>query len=324
MKENSLPLISVIVPVYNVEQYLNRCVDSIINQIYYNLEIILIDDGSTDNCGKICDKYAKQDDRIVVIHKENGGLSDARNAGLEIMSGEYVTCIDSDDFVSAFYVQNLYDALIFEESEIACSVFLDYYENDKEPAYSTVDFDKIMKLGKEDFFRKMLYQDGVEISACGKLYVSKLFEGIRFPVGKLYEDVATTYLLIEKAKNIAVIPNIDYCYFHRKGSIAQSKFNPRKMDAIIHMKQLRSFIELNYPELRKAVICRCFSATCNIFFLEFDEQYSEEEEQLWNEIKKYRKIVLFDKDGRKKARLAALLSYFGKDVMAFIYQGLKR
>lgn len=318
------PRISIIVPIYNVEQYLERCVKSIQNQVYTNLEIILVDDGSTDNCGTMCDGFAREDSRIVVVHKENGGLSDARNSGLDIMTGEYVACVDSDDFVSPYYIQNLYDALSNTGSEMACSGIVEYYEGDEAPAYRKLDMAQVMKLSRIDFYRKMLYQSGAEVSACDKLYKSSFFEDVRFPKGKLYEDVATTYRLIEKAENVALIPNVDYFYFQRKGSIAQGEFTPRKMDAIIHMGQLRDFIIKNYPELEKAACCRYFSTTCNIFFLKFDEKYAKEKEQLWNEIKKYRKTVLFDKEGRKKARIAALISYLGKFWLEFIYKYIKR
>lgn len=321
---NNSPLISVIVPIFNVELYLKRCVDSIINQTYTNLEILLIDDGSTDESPCICDQYASEDYRIKVVHKANGGLSDARNAGLDIMKGEYVTCIDSDDFVSPYYVENLYDALITTNCDMACSWFVDYYEGDIEPLYRKLDIKEVVKLNRVESYRKMLYQDGIEVSACSKLYKSKSFENIRFPKGKLYEDVATTYKLIERAESVAVIPNVDYCYFQRIGSIAKAKFNMRKLDAIVHMGELKDFIIENYPELNKAACCRYFSTVCNIFFLILDNEYSKEQEQLWHEIKKYRGKVLLDKNGRKKARIAALLSYFGVNVMRFIYQKIKR
>ena len=126
MKETKHPLISIIVPVYNVEEYLPRCVESILTQTCKNLEIILVDDGSTDHCGSICDAYKEKDSRIKVIHKSNGGLSDARNAGLDQMTGEYVTCIDSDDFVSPFFVENLWSALEENHCDIASSWFIDH------------------------------------------------------------------------------------------------------------------------------------------------------------------------------------------------------
>ena len=131
MKEMTESLISIVVPIYNVEKYLNRCVDSILNQTYRDIEIILVDDGSPDRCGSICDEYQKRDTRIKVIHKKNGGLSDARNAGIKMAHGEYITCIDSDDFISPFFLENLWTAMKKSKCEIATSWFVDYYEGDQ-------------------------------------------------------------------------------------------------------------------------------------------------------------------------------------------------
>ena len=195
---NDNPLISVIIPIYNVEQYLKRCVESLRHQTYSNLEIILVDDGSPDSCGKICDDYQKADNRIKVIHKKNGGLSDARNVGIGMAQGEYITCIDSDDFVSPFFIENLWVAIEKSKCEIATSWFIDYYEGDNIPETKKMNIKDITVLSKEEFYKKLLYQDGVEVSAWGKLYKASLFQGVKYPVGKLYEDIPTTYLLIEK------------------------------------------------------------------------------------------------------------------------------
>lgn len=319
MKETKHPLISIIVPVYNVEEYLPRCVESILAQTYKNLEIILVDDGSTDHCGSICDAYKEKDSRIKVIHKPNGGLSDARNAGLDQMSGEYVTCIDSDDFVSPFFVSNLWEALETNQCDIASSWFIEYYSAQIVPASQIVDIRKVEILTKNEYFERLLYQDGVEISAWGKLYKSSFFKNVKYPVGKLYEDVPTTYKLIEQAKKIAVIPNIDYYYYQRENSIAQSKFSIRKMDAIYNMRIFGNFIQENYPELMDAFKCRYFSTICNILLQINDSDFQQQKKILWNEVKKYRFDVLENKQARKKARIAAVISYGGQYLMKRVY-----
>lgn len=319
MKETKHPLISIIVPVYNVEEYLPRCVESILAQTYKNLEIILVDDGSTDHCGSICDAYKEKDSRIKVIHKPNGGLSDARNAGLDQMSGEYVTCIDSDDFVSPFFVSNLWEALETNHCDIASSWFIEYHSAQIVPASQIVDVRKVEILTKNEYFERLLYQDGVEISAWGKLYKSSFFKNVKYPVGKLYEDVPTTYKLIEQAKKIAVIPNIDYYYYQRENSIAQSKFSIRKMDAIYNMRIFGNFIQENYPELMDAFKCRYFSTICNILFQINDSDFQQQKKILWNEVKKYRFDVLENKQARKKARIAAVISYGGQYLMKRVY-----
>lgn len=316
-------LISVIVPIYNVEKYLTRCLDSIENQTYDNLEIILINDGSTDTCGKICDDYAHRDKRIKVIHKENGGLSEARNVGLNVMRGDYVTCIDSDDFISNYYIENLWKALNFGKCDIAISSFINYYEGDKIPAPFLVQKNEINVLNREELYKHLLYQDGIDISAYGKLYKAELFDNVRYPVGKLYEDILTTYRLLERVEKIAYIKNVDYYYFQRSTSISKTSFSEKKMDAVNNMKEFVDYIVLNYPELKNAANCRYFSTVCNILFLIDGDRFKEQRIYLWNEIKKYRWKIALDPYGRKKARVAAIISYAGYHAMLFAYKTLK-
>ncbi len=313
------PLISVIVPVYMVEQYLSRCVDSILAQTYTNLEIFLVDDGSRDNCGKICDEYAEKDSRIIVIHKENGGLSDARNVAIDVMNGEYVTFIDSDDFVSPYYVENLYCALHDTGADMSASWHKNYYDGDRVPDFSQNVCGSAVKLTSAEFLERMLYQDRVETCAWGKLYKSELFDGVRYPVGKLYEDLPTTYKTVDKSEYIAVIPNEDYMYFQRRESIQNMNFNPKKMAAEVHMNELRDFINANYPALSKAADCRYMSMACNIIFQIPKDEFPDEWSKLWNGIKSVRKTVLFDGKAVKKARFAALLSYFGFTILSTVY-----
>lgn len=313
------PLISVIVPIYNVEQYLPRCIDSILKQTYRDLEIILVDDGATDRCGSICDSYKEKDCRVKVIHKSNGGLSDARNAGLDQMTGEYVTCIDSDDFVSPFFVENLWSALEENHCDIASSWFIEYHDGQVVPTSKAVDTQEVEVLAKNEYFERLLYQDGVEVSAWGKLYKSSLYQNVRYPVGKLYEDIPTTYRLIEQANKIAVIPYIDYYYFQRENSIAQTKFSISKMDAIYHMRIFGNFIQENYPELVDAFKCRYFNTVCNILFQINDSAFQQQKILLWNEVKKYRFNILENKQARKKTRMAALISYSGQYLMKRVY-----
>ena len=192
------PLISVIVPCYNVEEYLPKCIESILNQTYRNLEILLVDDGSPDNCGRICDEYAAKDSRIRIIHKKNGGLSDARNAALDVMTGEYVTFIDSDDYVSDDYVEYLYK--IIKESGVKLSVssyqtFVD--DSSAEICTNNPLFVKIVHTN--DALTGMFYQQIFDTSAWAKMYHRSLFsDGIRYPKGWLYEDLPTTYRLMMK------------------------------------------------------------------------------------------------------------------------------
>ena len=212
-------LVSIIVPIYKVEPYLRRCLDSIVNQTYTNLEIILVDDGSPDNCPQICDEYAANDERIVVIHKKNSGLSDARNVGLDIAKGEYISFVDSDDWVTNTYIEFLLKAITGNAAEIAIGNYIEttqtYVFNvngEKQPKYEILNSTSaVTKLWSKD---KIIF-----VTAWGKLIKKELFKDIRFPKGAIHEDEYTSYKLLYYA-NKSVFLNIPlYCYFQRKDSI---------------------------------------------------------------------------------------------------------
>ena len=192
--------VSVIIPVYKVEKYLEKCIDSVINQSYSNLEIILVDDGSPDNCGKICDKYAKKDNRIRVIHKTNGGLSDARNNGIKIATGNYIAFIDSDDYVTEDYIEYLLKLIIDNNSDI--SIVMPYEVDENYIVKKIFKREKIYNYNSNDALKTMLYQKKFETSAWGKLFKKNVVNGIYFPTGKIYEDIGTIYKYILRAKKI--------------------------------------------------------------------------------------------------------------------------
>lgn len=176
MKELEQPLISIIVPVYKVEKYLKRCVDSILTQTYQNMEIILVDDGSPDNCGAICDRYKKTDNRVVVIHKRNGGLSDARNTAIPLAKGEYISFIDSDDWISSYYVEHLYEAVAKCDADIGISWFENIFEGKALQSKPEEPLSNYECLTAEECLKKLLYQNGVEVCAWGKLYKTALIK----------------------------------------------------------------------------------------------------------------------------------------------------
>lgn len=314
------PLITVIVPVYNVEKYINRCIESIINQTYKNLEILFVDDGTPDNSAKICQDYADKDSRITVLHKKNGGLSDARNFALDVMKGEFVTFIDSDDYVSIYYIENLYNSLSKDNADMSISWFENVFE-DNLP--NTLDGSNTLEnyelLSSVECLNKMLYQDFVEITATGKLYKKELFNDLRYPYGKLYEDIPVTPVTVKRSRKIAVIRNSDYFYFQRRDGIQNMKFNTSKMNAIENMNFLKSFIEENLPNNYNAFKCRYFSTVSNILFQINDKEHEKEKKFLWNELKKNRKDVLFNSRARKKAKIGAMLTYMGYPIMRYVY-----
>lgn len=268
MKEE---LISVIIPVYNVEEYLHRCIDSILNQTYQDIEIILIDDGSTDNSGKICDEYALKDNRIRVIHKENGGLSDARNIGLNSMKGKYVTFIDSDDYVENFYIKELYELIIKYNSEMSICPYTIITNN----RYANIGKDyKETVLNTETCLSRMLLEEGFSVSACAKLYKVELFENIKFPKGKLYEDNGITYKLILKSNKIAYGGTSIYKYYIRDNSITNKQFLIKDLDYIYltdiaadeifqKYKLLESECQINKAMARIRILIKMANSTLN-------------------------------------------------------------
>ena len=215
------PLISIVVPVYKVEEYLAKCIESIINQTYKNLEIIIVDDGSPDNCPKICDEYALKDSRIKVIHKENGGLSDARNRGIKEAKGEFIGFIDSDDYIDEDMYSYLYELIKKYNADISiCGVRTFDETKDKYIAFNDefcVDSTEALKLLANDKEMKNF--------AVNKLYNKGLFTDnlISYPKGKIMEDIATTYKLFEKANRIVVGNKSYYNYLIRDNSIIGSK-----------------------------------------------------------------------------------------------------
>lgn len=245
---NKAELISVVVPVYNVEAYLARCIESIIAQTYRNLEIILVDDGSTDKSGKICDDYkTKYSNLIEVVHQKNRGLSGARNTGLGHAQGKYITFVDSDDWLSHDMIEIMYDNLKKYNAQISGIGFYQAYENGKLVANSSKT--GICIMNKEEALGKFLFNNNLTVCVCGKLYQTSLWNTIKCPEGKLFEDQYTTYKLIEQAKVVVFNPSPKYYYFKRKGSIGHSTFSDRTYDLYWGVQEQYDYITRNYPAL---------------------------------------------------------------------------
>lgn len=246
--DKTLPLISVIVPIYKVEEYLNKCVDSIIYQTYQNLEIILVDDGSPDKCGSICDEYALKDKRIIVIHKENGGLSDARNVALDICKGKYVTFIDSDDYISSEYVEYLYDLLKDNNADLSICDF--EYVSETGKKFRECNYDGLVKvMSKKEALSELCKGINFTNSAWGKLYLTEHFKDIRYPKGYLFEDIPTTYKLFLKCDRIVFGRKAEYYYLYRTNAISRSQFTEKRLHAITFSEQMCGDIVELYPDL---------------------------------------------------------------------------
>ena len=315
------PLISVIVPCYKVEKYLPKCVGCLLQQTYKNLEIILVDDGSPDRCGEICDDYAETDSRVKVIHKVNGGLSDARNVAIDVAHGKYLTFVDSDDYVANDYVEILINLCIKYDADVSVvnPIFIDesgdfthvFPSDDNEycfDAYSAIEL--------------MFYQMLFDTSAWGKLYKKSLFDGVRYPKGIIFEDLPTTYLLFAKSNKIAFKNKEVYYYLIRKTSIEGASFNPHKLESALHV--YRSMEEHNYilKNVEDAYKCRMFSFAYHLL-LQMPNNYKNAEvfkAYVYNN----RLAVLLNRKARKKARIAAGLSYLGMNVVRYVFSKFNR
>lgn len=311
------PLISIIVPVYNVELYIERCLDSILSQTYTNIEIVVIDDGSTDNSGVICDAYKKKDDRILVIHKTNGGLSDARNKGLNSCHGVYVTFIDSDDFIANDYIEYLYKLIVDNNADI--SICLSKETSDETYKFCETN-DEIVIMDSKEAIKKLCYQKDYTSSAYAKLYNVKCFEDIRFPYGKLYEDIAIIYLVFSKANTIAFGKGIKYCYYQRENGIVRAKFTLSKMDYVENTYSLYRFVDNNYPEISTAAKARFLWSNLHVYMQITDKRkYKKEYLLIKSNLKKYGKEVIKDGDVKIVNKILIILAIFGNKPMRFLY-----
>ena len=319
-------LISIVVPVYNVEQYLEKCLTSIINHTYQNIEIILVDDGSTDCSGAICDQYAKNDSRIKVVHKSNGGLSDARNCGIHCATGKYVTFIDSDDVVSDDIVEYLYDLILKYHVEMSiCSYSV---VTPKGKYLSTDGGLKEQKMGKIQALDCLLCEKGFTVSSCAKLYHNKLFKNVEFPVGKLCEDNGTTYKLIAQCSYIAYGNESKYLYYKRENSIMNSKFNIRKLDLIELVDIMEKDLLKEYPQLSESILKKKISSRFSILRqIVFSGYYnSDYTDELISFLKMNRKFIIKSKKTEKREKIALVSLLISKRFFKWsfkIYQWLK-
>lgn len=254
------PLISVIVPIYNVENYLRACVDSIIAQTYDNLEIILVDDGSPDNCPAICDEYAEKDRRIKVIHKENGGLSDARNAGLSVMTGEYLMFVDSDDCLTDNAVEALYEIVNTNNCLLAIGGYQRFFSDDER-------FDTPKEVLVKTFSTKEAIQDML-LNGCaswGRLYHVSVHKDVLFPIGEINEDEAIVLQILNRCNKVLITNQIVYRYRCRPDSITTASFSEKKVHWYYHCTANLNWVRINYPDLEKYAIDRLGS--CIVYLL---------------------------------------------------------
>lgn len=299
------PLISIILPIYNIEKYLPKCMDSIFSQTYTNLEIIMVDDGATDGCGKLCDQYAQKDPRICVYHKVNGGLSDARNYGIEHASGEYITCIDPDDYVDPDYIDYLHSLIKTYNTRMSICLHRVLYDNGsvKDLGGEGTDI-----LSAAICLEKMMYHDVIDTTACAKLYHRDLFRETRYPKGRIFEDIGTTYKLMMQCDFIAVGYESKYNYIFHNNSIVNSEFKPNKLDLLEMTDKMAEDVLQVYPELKKAVLRRQVYARFSTLNQMLNATgYEKERQKIISFIKQNGKIIRKDPKLPKRDRMAMFL-----------------
>ena len=314
------PLISVIVPVYNVERYLDQCLESIVGQSYRNLEILVVDDGSTDGSGEMCDRWAERDKRIRVIHQPNGGLSAARNTALDVMQGEMVTMVDSDDVLHPSAIKVMKEALGKSQASIVVGNYTPFDENG-EPAWpQQSDQPSPIRIPQHHALFRIFYQQGLTHSAWGRLYEASLFEGIRYPVGQNYEDLAIIYPLMLKCGRVAKINYTLYGYRQRQSSILGA-FSPKRADVLDICEDLEKTMEQRDQKYLKAVRSRLLSAYFNILLLSSQDKASDHQQlqdRCWRGIKRLRWGCLMDKKVRRKNKYGILASFMGRNVLCSV------
>ncbi len=315
-------LVSIIVPVYNVSKYIDKCISSIVNQTYQNIEIILVDDGTKDDSGIKCDAWKEKDHRIVVVHKENGGLSSARNCGLDIAKGKYIMFVDSDDFVSNNIVEIMYKQIIDNLADISiCEV-----EHIFDSSSFNFSVDQNCKsFSSNEAIKEMWYQRSFLPSAWGKLYKATLFKDIRFTLNRLYEDIDIMHEVFWRAEKIVYSNSKMYGYVHREESITTQKFSKRDLDILLVAKKILDFAICMDKDLIPAAQSYYVVANLRVYLnAPNSNEYGSVINQVDKSLKQYAPSVIKDKNIRRKLKYALFLYLYCKPMMKGIYKHINR
>lgn len=302
-------MISVIVPVYNVEKYLERCVKSIAAQTYKDLEILLIDDGSTDKSEEMCDDFQQTDSRIKAFHKQNGGLSDARNYGIEHSAGEFISFVDSDDYIDEKMLETLHRLITENDADLAVCSAMDVFEGKEVTQVKEI---KEFNLNKVESYKYMLRGDGIP-SACNKLYKRQTVGEVRFPVGKLYEDGFFTPQILKKVEKTAVTSKPMYYYFRRADSITTKPFRKGDLDVIEAYDKCVKQVKELCPEALPYAEFRYRNAYFNVLdkmLMRDDCKEIPEYKQVVKYLKKHTAQIVKDPGFGKMRKIAAVALKF--------------
>lgn len=317
--------VSIIIPMYNAEDYIDFCIKSLLEQTYKDLEIIMVDDGSIDRTYEICNEYKEKNRNIKIIKKENGGAADARNIGIANATGDYYTFVDSDDFIDKNYIERIVKIIEKEKCDIVITNLQKVQRRNIKKIYNK----KIKKyiFSSEQAIEAVMYQKKFDSAVIGKFFNKRCFEEIKFPKGNIYEDIAIICNLFDMANKI-VFTNVNgYYYFIREESITHSKFVSQKMQLIGVCEANQKFIAEKYPRLEKAAIARKTNSALHLYLqISNDEKYkyNKEENKIWNIIKENRKNVLVNRKVRLKTKLALIFSIFGKGLLKQKFIKLKK
>jgi glycosyltransferase involved in cell wall biosynthesis len=305
------PLISIIVPVYNIEKYIRKCVDTITRQTYKNLEIILVAGGSTDGSSAICDELAASDVRIKVLRTVNGGQAVARNRGIKASRGDYLAFVDGDDYVTADYVLHLYELMKEHHADISITNYCIQRDSGKKRRIKERP-SLVLSMDRYGALETFLYLKYFGPSCWGKLFHRSLFDEIEFPEGKLAEDLEILYKLLDKTEYVVYSSVVDYVYVQRLTSSTYTQKSKGEKDVLEILEEMTQYITNKYPNLSKAVICTCWGHSIRTLkFIPFLEIYKKEHSQVRDNIIKYRKIVLVNPKVSFNTRACAALSYLG-------------
>lgn len=307
-------LISVIVPTYNVEQYLAACIDSVLSQSYRYVELIVVNDGSNDFSQKIAETYAEQDQRVKAYIFEHEGLSEARNHGLSVATGEYIVFVDSDDMLLPGALEELLKILEEKGADVAEGKMV---RGKVHQVVKSMKHPKIWEYDKEKAIEDVLYQKRLKASVCGKLFKRELFEGLEFEKGLMYEDLNIIYRIFERCEKIVATDYPVYFYRETEGSILNS-WQPGRLDVLKVTENIENYIAEQYPGLLHAANDRRLSANFNMFALCRKHGEREHAEKCWGVIKENRVRSLLNRKVRMKNKGGIILSYLGKNIFGLI------
>ena len=319
MKQN--PLISVIIPVYKVEPYLRQCVDSILSQTYTNLEVILVDDGSPDHCPAICDSYATQDSRVRVIHKTNGGLSDARNAALEVFTGDYIAFVDSDDWIEPQMYSDMMTMMLEQKLEMVFCTVREVI--DGKPAGVRYHYFPDGTVMGASEVQKLALKDEIAAAVWMRLCRRECFEQVRFPVGRNYEDIAVTFLPFEHAEKVGFLDRPFYNYRINKSGIAHQKKPLTRYQMFLSYRDCYDYAQRNVPEVESAVFALSARFALGTFLdcqIENDEKLRQVQPEVERFLYNHKSQVINLDNQVGPIRIMMLAYFYCKPVLKILYK----